>query len=186
MNSENKTDELKDYNYKIFIIEQSKDNRKFNRGQLLNLGYKISENYGYDNLAFHDVDLIPSDDLLPYYFYRSKNPIHPGSIWDKYSFNEFFGGVTIFNSELFKKIQGYPNQFWGWGGEDDVLYNRCLNNIDHIVVPEVGKFTEMEHVQSSKIKSIKLSSAIKQKLILDDLESVKKDGVDHLVQISSQ
>ena len=175
-----KSDKLKDFTYKIFVIEQSKDNRKFNRGQLLNLGQKIAEKQGFNNLAFHDVDLTPSDDLLPYYFYKSKNPIHPGSIWDKYTFNEFFGGVTIFNNELFKKIEGYPNQFWGWGGEDDVLYNRCLNNIDNILVPEVGKITEMEHVHTSKIKSIKLSSVIKQKLILDDLDASNKNGVDHL------
>lgn len=171
---------LKDYSYKIFIIEQSKDNRKFNRGQLLNLGQKIADEQGYNNLIFHDVDLTPYDNLLPYYFYKSKNPIHPGSIWDKYTFNEFFGGVTILNNELFKKINGYPNQFWGWGGEDDVFYNRCLKNVDKIIVPEDGKLDEMKHVNTSKIKSIKLSSIIKQKLILDDLESSNKDGVSHL------
>ena len=32
---------LADYNYKIFVIEQSNDKRKFNRGQLLNIGFKL-------------------------------------------------------------------------------------------------------------------------------------------------
>ena len=35
-----------------------------------------------------------------------------------------FGGVTALNSEQFEKINGYPNNYWGWGGEDDDVANR--------------------------------------------------------------
>jgi len=176
----NKKIELKDYHFKIFIIEQSQDNRKFNRGQLLNLGQKIAEKEGFNNLIFHDVDLTPSDELLPYYFKLLDAPIHLGSIWNKYNHYTFFGGVTILNNTLFKKINGFPNQFWGWGGEDDVLYNRCANYIDKMIIPTKGTFAEMKHINTSKIKSIKLSSIIKFKLILDDLNNKSKDGVSHL------
>jgi len=34
---------LKGYKYKIFIIDQSDDNKKFNRGKLLNIGLKHSK-----------------------------------------------------------------------------------------------------------------------------------------------
>lgn len=30
-------------------------------------------------------------------------------------------GLTV---EQFRKINGFPNAFWGWGGEDDDLWNR--------------------------------------------------------------
>lgn len=39
-------------------------------------------------------------------------------------YNEFFGGVSGLTVKQFKKINGFPNAFWGWGGEDDDLWNR--------------------------------------------------------------
>lgn len=39
-------------------------------------------------------------------------------------YNEFFGGVSGLTVEQFRKINGFPNAFWGWGGEDDDLWNR--------------------------------------------------------------
>lgn len=39
-------------------------------------------------------------------------------------YNEFFGGVSGLTAEQFRKINGFPNAFWGWGGEDDDLWNR--------------------------------------------------------------
>lgn len=46
--------------YRIYIIEQSNDNRKFNRGKLLNIGFQIACADGCKALIFHDVDLLPS------------------------------------------------------------------------------------------------------------------------------
>ena len=36
----------------------------------------------------------------------------------------YFGGITSFSAGQFKQINGFPNNFWGWGGEDDELYKR--------------------------------------------------------------
>lgn len=36
----------------------------------------------------------------------------------------FFGGVSGVTIDQFKRINGYSNQFWGWGGEDDDFYQR--------------------------------------------------------------
>ena len=44
--------------FHIFILEQSRDGRKFNRGKLLNAGFDMSCN-DYDVYIFHDVDLLP-------------------------------------------------------------------------------------------------------------------------------
>jgi hypothetical protein len=40
-------------------------------------------------------------------------------------FDEYFGGVTIFPTELFRRINGYSNEYWGWGFEDNDLLYRC-------------------------------------------------------------
>ena len=39
-------------------------------------------------------------------------------------FDTYFGGVTIFPIDAFKKVNGYSNEYWGWGFEDDDLLLR--------------------------------------------------------------
>ena len=43
--------------FEILVVEQ-KDNKPFNRGKLLNVGYKESGNES-DYFCFHDVDMLP-------------------------------------------------------------------------------------------------------------------------------
>lgn len=38
----------------------------------------------------------------------------------------YFGGVVAFNKADFEAINGFPNTFWGWGGEDDEMYSRIV------------------------------------------------------------
>ena len=35
-----------------------------------------------------------------------------------------FGGVVMFTKSDFEKVNGFSNVFWGWGAEDDNLYQR--------------------------------------------------------------
>jgi len=37
-----------------------------------------------------------------------------------------FGGVTAFKREHFEYVNGFSNQFYGWGGEDDDMFNRLV------------------------------------------------------------
>lgn len=122
----------KNIDYEIIIVSQ--DNGKlFNRGMLLNIGFKISQKLRCDYVVFHDVDMLPVDVDYSY----SDIPLHLATKFikkdgtlEKLSFDEYFGGVTLFPSELFKKINGYSNKYWGWGFEDDDLLLRCkYNNI---------------------------------------------------------
>lgn len=39
-------------------------------------------------------------------------------------YNQYFGGVSSMSKEQYLKINGFPNNYWGWGGEDDDIYNR--------------------------------------------------------------
>lgn len=36
----------------------------------------------------------------------------------------YFGGVSGLSKSQFLKINGFPNEYWGWGGEDDDIFNR--------------------------------------------------------------
>ena len=37
------------------------------------------------------------------------------------------GGVVAITKDHFLKVNGYSNQFWGWGGEDDNMWRRIRN-----------------------------------------------------------
>ena len=132
-------------NYQIFVVEQSNDSRKFNRGQLLNIGFLYAMKEGYDNFIFHDVDLLPSEELKEYYVNTPTNkPVHIAAVWDRYNKNpDYFGGIVAFNKEMFQRINGYPNDFWGWGGEDDELYKRT-RKFYNILKADKGSVRDLE------------------------------------------
>ena len=122
--------------YHIYIVEQSDDGRKFNRGKLLNIGFDLACKGTYqtpnslrkphDVFIFHDVDLLPADRLGRYYTQVPTTPIHIARVWDRYSNNnKYFGGIVSFSKDSMRQINGYPNTFWGWGGEDDEMQKRC-------------------------------------------------------------
>jgi hypothetical protein len=140
--------------YKIFVIEQSTDNRKFNRGKLLNIGFKIAESEGFNLFLFHDVDLLPSKELYKWYTTKNANPVHVASVWKRYNYEGYFGGVVSFPANLFKLINGFPNNLWGWGGEDDELGTRVREMGLHIVKPTSGSFRDLEN-KNGRIKTTK-------------------------------
>lgn len=50
--------------FRVYVVEQSSDDgRKFNRGKLLNIGFDLARREGCGAFLFHDVDLLPSDEL---------------------------------------------------------------------------------------------------------------------------
>ncbi|XP_063788210.1 beta-1,4-galactosyltransferase 1-like [Pseudophryne corroboree] len=114
--------------YGIYVVEQFGDS-KFNRAKLMNVGYSEAVNeYDYNCFIFSDVDIIPMDHRN---LYRcSKNPKHMANSLDKFNFRlrykTVFGGVVAFSKEQFLKVNGFSNVFWGWGGEDDELYQRVI------------------------------------------------------------
>jgi len=114
--------------YRLIVVEQD-DAKLFNRGKLLNIGFLEAKKLKCDYVCFHDVDMLPSKVDYSY----SNVPIHMATTLvtsqntNKPIFDQYFGGVTIFPIELFEKINGYSNDYWGWGFEDDDLLWRCLH-----------------------------------------------------------
>jgi hypothetical protein len=164
-------------NLDIYIIDQNNSD-KFNRGLLLNIGYIIAKkHYNYDRFIFHDVDSYPDNELIDYYNQYIDYNIHYACNDYKYNFPAFLGGVIGFTKKDFEKINGFPNSFFGWGGEDDALYNRCVKNNIDIYRPEIGKYILDEHDNPSEPELNK----IKKKKILYDLNNWYKDGIKQLL-----
>lgn len=168
---------LQGYNYHIFIIQQSNDNRRFNRGQLLNIGMDITTKLKYDSLITHDVDLLPNIDMLPYYVIKYKIPAHLGWRWkSKYNFWTFFGGIVVMTPTLCKITNGYPNDSWGWGSEDDILYNRIARTIGFIARPKTGTIKELTHDTPSQ-EEININ---RKQDVLKDFNNWKNNGMNSL------
>lgn len=133
-----------DIDYHIIIIDQD-NGKQFNRGMLLNIGFKYAKQIRCDYVVFHDVDMLPFDVDYSY----SESPLHLATDFNlspgdkkREIFQEYFGGVTMFTMEDFEKINGYSNKYWGWGYEDTDLLLRCkLNGLDLnlIDIKNVGK-----------------------------------------------
>lgn len=113
---------LEEIDYEILIVEQ--DDKPFNRGKLLNVG--AIESPGASYYCFHDVDMLP---ILSDYSYVEV-PTHLAAEAEQFGFQlpyaGYFGGVTLFDKHSFIKANGYSNDYWGWGAEDDDVLYRCV------------------------------------------------------------
>jgi len=105
--------------FKVVIVEQE-EGKLFNRGMLLNIGfneYKDKCNYFYN----HDVDVYPNEKCVKEFYTSIKDNTMIGIYTPP---GETLGTVIKFTKPIFEKINGYPNNFWGWGVEDKSLQNR--------------------------------------------------------------
>jgi len=139
----------------ILIVEQH-DDKKFNRGALLNIGTRYAQKMGAQYVIFHDVDLIPLAPLIPYYEAFPEKPLHIGTAYkDKYTGPGFIGQVLSMSLKDVKRSNGYPS-FWGWGGEDDALRNRLKKKGMQIWQPDLSTgFKVLEHPDTRKIPGAK-------------------------------
>jgi hypothetical protein len=166
------------FKYNIYIIEQSDDDRKFNRGKLLNTGYDIARKDKCKYFIFHDVDLLSDDIVMKYYQVYPKNPIHIASVWkEKYTYENFIGGIMSMNSDDFKKINGFPNNYWGWGGEDDEMLKRIKAVKLIIDKPIEGEIHEIEHGWN---ESNGINKNNKNRLKKEHADTWSKNGLNDL------
>lgn len=140
--------------YGIYVINQAGESM-FNRAKLLNIGFQEAlKDYNYSCFVFSDVDLIPMDDRNAYRCFSQ--PRHISVAMDKFGFSlpyvQYFGGVSALSKEQFLTINGFPNNYWGWGGEDDDIFNRLVFRGMSISRPNavVGKCRMIRHSRDKK------------------------------------
>ena len=113
--------------YDIFVVEQS-DEYPFNRGMLINSCVKILPPE-YDYFVFQDIDLLPMIDSIRYAY--EEHRLHMATHFEgniKLPYFEYIGGCLKITREDFEKINGFSNEYWGWGIEDLDLLTRMRNN----------------------------------------------------------
>lgn len=115
--------------FHINIVNQS-DGRPFNRGALVNAGVRTllssrHKQHAFDYLAIQDADRFPAPinhsgcavAAGTYYRFPGASPrvLNPDS---------FAGGVLLLRAALYQAVNGFSNQYWGWGEEDNDMFLR--------------------------------------------------------------
>ena len=112
----------------IYLAHQC-DDKLFNRGLMKNIAAKTAFDDGCDYIVWHDIDMIPEDESCDYSF-PTNSPQHIAvriSQSDyQLKYQEYFGGAVLFSKEQVEKTNGYSNDYWDWGMEDDDLFWRCV------------------------------------------------------------
>jgi len=165
----------------IYVIDQNNGD-KFNRGFLLNIGYLIAKkHFNYDRYILHDVDSYPDKNLFKLYFEFIDYNIHFASpeLGYKYTFDNFLGGVFGSSKTDFEKVNGFPNDFFGWGGEDDAFYNRYAKYNIKIYRPLKGSYILEDHGEPTKSEK----NEKKFNNILKDLTDSSKNGIKQLMDL---
>ncbi|XP_075053481.1 LOW QUALITY PROTEIN: beta-1,4-galactosyltransferase 4 [Mixophyes fleayi] len=139
--------------YGIYIIHQAGD-ETFNRAKLLNIGYlEALKEKKWDCFILHDVDLVPENDFNTYLCDSEPKHLVVGrnATGYKLRYKQYFGGVTALSRDQFAKVNGYSNNYWGWGGEDDDLHSRVGFQKMEVVrpPPEIARYTMIFHTRDS-------------------------------------
>ncbi|XP_038148030.1 beta-1,4-galactosyltransferase 1-like [Cyprinodon tularosa] len=166
---------------KYFLPLHQEGDGVFNRAKLMNIGFvEALHEYDYKCFVFADVDLVPIDDRN---LYRcSEHPRHLSVAIDKFNYVlssvTAFGGVSLLSEEQFLKVNGFSNTFWGWGGEDNDLYNRIIFRGMSISRPNsnIAKYKMIKH-QRDVHNEVNPKNAIKAKQTANNIDT---DGLNSL------
>lgn len=159
--------------FAIIVLEQSA-NKTFNKGVLLNAGFLETRKLGhFDCFFYHDVDLLPLN-IEKFYKCPEHGVVqHWACAIDKFDYRlfypEYFGGVVAVRSEEFMAVNGYPDNFFGWGYEDDCFYRRVLSKTIGIYRDMETRFTMLRHASNESGNEVNLYNRLLFKMCVSGL-----------------
>lgn len=112
-------------NHRVLVVEQE-HGAMFNRGRLLNAGIHYSAEHS-DYYCLHDVDAVPvvANYACPSQPLRLVNKIIGWQGKSRHNDYYFSGAVSIRKDQV-QAANGFSNEYWGWGKEDDDFFFRLL------------------------------------------------------------
>jgi hypothetical protein len=118
--------------YKIIACEQFQDNRKFNKGQLINIGVLIAKAHHCTHILISSINTKIRPDIVPYFFSfneTNNSVINIAFSWSDYYQKNYLSGLSLWNINTLINIGGFPNQIWNWGCADRIVYHRYYKYI---------------------------------------------------------
>ena len=132
-------DKLDKYlNVSVVFTEQN-NNKPFNLGKLNNICFEENKNE-LDYMVINNVDFLP---IFADYSYSDNptvliskghdhHPIKPSSKFinklKQPHIKYIFHGSVLISKKIFESVNGYSNNFWGWGYEDSDMRKRLIIN----------------------------------------------------------
>lgn len=172
--------------YRILVVEQEAG-RLFNRGKLINVGVQFAAQES-DYYCIHDVDAVPivANYRCPSQPLRLVSKIHTEHGIEHRTSYYFSGAVSVRKEQLFA-ANGYSNEYWGWGKEDDDLFFRMLLADCLCFYDTLGEFRDLPNPKSQQVvrKSpatpphVKLNRKRRSRLLRRQMES-SEDGLSTL------
>ena len=83
---------------------------------------------------------------------------------DEFRYNlpypEMTGGALAISSSQFSQVNGFSNQFYGWGGEDDEFHGRLAqHNIRPVRLrADIGRYVSLKHNKQTARSTINIES----------------------------
>jgi hypothetical protein len=152
--------------YEIVLVEQenknnsdknnNSKNNNFNIGKLKNIGFDYLNkiNKKIDNYIFVDIDMIPDSKLIEYFFKKTDSLnllAMNGTRYEDKSYNKdkkkirpFAGGMISCTRDVFEELNGYANNYVGWGGEDQDLLLRLSELNKPVYLVKDGNVIDIE------------------------------------------
>uniref|UniRef100_A0AAF5RW29 Beta-1,4-N-acetylgalactosaminyltransferase n=2 Tax=Wuchereria bancrofti TaxID=6293 RepID=A0AAF5RW29_WUCBA len=161
-----------------FIITEQYGNELFNKGKLMNAAFSFAEKLRVNCVIFHDVDMFPADDRINYGC--PDTPRHIGAYVNTLGYRlmyaEIVGGVLAIRMNHFHAVNGFSNEFWGWGGEDDDMGIRILTLNMTIERPDalIGRYIMLRHIKRKDSNNQLIRRMLKASHIRMQWDGVKK------------
>ena len=139
--------------------------------------------------ACHDCDMAPEPNAGSHYFCDDVDGVGFARVLRaagcRYAGDACFGGVTIYDDEAFERTNGYPNGFWGWGGEDNAAYDRAMRAEVAVERATSVAFDDLENIDTVEEKLERLDAhdaRIKMKekgvLLKHNAKRWREDGIN--------
>ncbi|CAF1264636.1 unnamed protein product [Adineta ricciae] len=166
--------------YTIFVVNQH-GQEQFNRAALFDVGFlEAIKLYSFDCFIFHDVDLLPED--LRNVYKCGKQPKHMSVAVDTFKYKlpypTLFGGVTAISLTDFINANGYATIYWGWGGEDDDMYQRVNRTLRKSIARYPTVIARYQMICSHNHVSAEANPS--RDIILRSNYDHKKDGLNSI------
>jgi len=161
----------------------------FNKGLLLNIGFKIvkskfPDNYGDITLVLHDIDVILSMDGIKdkSIFFRTAE----GIVKHFHGFNYSLNGILSLLMKDMETINGLPNIF-GWGREDIIFQQRVYASGMAIIRDESTFIDANASSENVTILSKQVPFVHDYRTYVESedkrsyMEDIKQDGIDSIL-----
>lgn len=186
--------------YRILVVEQ-RNPGLFNRGRLLNIGLQHAAPVS-DYYCLHDVDAVPrtANYLCPSQPLRLVNKLVDARGASQRTDYYFSGAVSIRKEQVFA-ANGFSNEYWGWGKEDDDFFFRLLMAGLLCYYDLLGEFEDLPNPTHQQVRfdqalarrRVKANRARRSRLLrgledpgLDGLNTLRYEVVDQQVHVDHE